>query len=710
MTIESNGGRQAINTRQTTGLHVHQLINLFRRRWKLIIVVVIVAAGLPVAIGLVFPPRYTATAAVIVDPPRGSNGGAEPSIAAVVDDSAVQTHVAALLSQSHLQHVFDSIVAERGPGPKETRHVLPDEVFSIETFTDRINAFKDAHSRMIGITYISTDPAFAAAVANRSVELYLATLTERNLADRNDALRSLSKRTPLVRAEVVRADAAVQSYRIKHGITEASRTDMVDQQLVDLNHQLAVARSDLVERHARPTTLRIDQTTNQSQLAEETSALETRVQQLERRIAILQDAGTEVREPETRLRELQREATTFAQFYDSLVQRQKAILEEGNVQPDVRVLSSASIPTRPSSFNPLLFIVPAMVLASIGVGLLAVLLEQLDAALRSERDVTDALGISCIGVIPQLTRRARRRMLPPYLLFPQDARYTEVIRSVVAAALRLANALGISRIGVIPQLTRRARRRMPRPHLQIPQDARYTEAIRSVVVAALQLSNAQKSPKNPQKSPKNPQKSPKMFLVTSSVPGEGKTTLAISFAVYAARIQRRVLLIDLAFRHPSIASELGGPAGDGILHVLQGQPLAELIRTAPGLGFDYLPLSCDSADPVATLASERVPTLLRQLEGSYDCVVIDSAPLLSATEARLLASMVDKVLFAVKWGSTPREVAQNALRLLRRSAFGGDDLRDVITAVITQVDVEKHAHYRYGDFCENLLHVKPHPA
>jgi Mrp family chromosome partitioning ATPase len=284
-----------------------------------------------------------------------------------------------------------------------------------------------------------------------------------------------------------------------------------------------------------------------------------------------------------------------------------------------------------------------MVLASIGAGLVAVLLDQLDRSLRTERDVTDALGISCIGVTPLLAGRSKLH-----------------------------------------------------PHQPVPQDARYTEAIRSVVAAALQLAS--------------PQKSPKMFLVTSSVPGEGKTTLAISFAAYAAQIQRRVLLIDLDFGHPSIATELGGAADGGILHVLEGRPPSELIRAAPGLGFDYLPLSRDSADPVAILASERVPRLLRQLEGSYDCVVIDSGPLLSATEARLLAPMVDKVLFAVKWGSTPRQVAQNALGLLRRSAFGGGDLRDAITAVITQVDLKRHARYRYGDSCESLLHVKPYPA
>ena len=631
-----------MDTQQATKIHLRQFINLLRRRWKLIATATGIAVGLAGSIGLVFPPRYAPTAEVIVDPPRAAAAVREPSMAGVLDDAAVQTHVAALLSQGHLRRVFDSLAAERGSGPKETRHLLPDEEFTIDSFTNRINAFKDTHSRMIGITYTSTDPAFAAAVANRSMEIYLATLIERNVADRNDALRSLKKQIPLVRAEVVRADDALQNYRIKHGFSEESRADMVDQQLIDLNRQLAVAKSDLAERQARPAALSARQTSNRSELAEESSTLETRVRQLERRIAILQEAGSEVREPEGQLRELRREATSFAQLYDSLVQRQKAILDDANVQPDVRVLSSASVPALPSSLNPLLFIPPAIVLALIASGLLAVLLEQLDRTFRTQRDVTDALGISCIGGIPKV---ARRRKLQPHQLIPQDARYTEAVRSV-AAALQLANT----------------------------------------------------------------QKSTKTFLVTSSVPGEGKTTLAISLAVYAARIQRRVLLIDLSFRHPSIASELGGPPGGGVLQVLQGQPLAELIRAAPGLGFDYLPMSLDSTDPITTLTGGGMPKLLRELEGSYDWVVIDSASLLCATEARLLASMSDKVLFAVKWGSTPQEVVQNALELLRGFASGRHDLRDGITAVITQVDLKRHARYRYGDFSENLLRLKLDPA
>jgi polysaccharide biosynthesis transport protein len=634
-----------MNTREATALNLRQLINILLRRWKLIFISVGVAVGLAGIIWLLFAPRYTATAQIIVDPPRGSSGAGEPGNLGVLDDAAVQTHVAALLSQGHLRRVFDSLVAERGPEPKEKRGVLGVEEFSIDTFTVRINAFKDTRSRMIGITYTSTDPAFATSVANRSAELYLASLTERILADRNEALRN--------------------------------------QQLFDLYRQLAVARSDIAERNARRTTLSVGQTTNQSQLAEERSTPEARLRQLERRIAILKDASTEVREPE-------RDATAFTQLFDSIAQRQKVLLGEGNVQPDVRMLSSASIPTLPSSLNPLLFLPPAMVLALIGAGLVAVLLDQLDGSLRTERDVTDALGIACIGSVPEPTHRKESwlRRLRFKILSP--AGWT---------AIRQGISEKLSKAGKI-QLRERYSSRKPAglpPHRLIPQDERYTEAIRSVVTAALQLAD--------------PQTSPKSLLVTSSVPGEGKTALAISFATYAARIGRRVLLIDLSFRHPSIASELGEPADDRILDGLQGsRPVAALIRSASGLGFDYLPLSRNSADPVATLAGERLPSLLRRLEGSYDCVVIDSAPLLSATEPRLLAPMVDKVLLAVKWGSTPREVVQNSLRLLRRSATGGQDLRNAVAAVITQVDLEKHARYRYGDFSENLLHLKSSPA
>ena len=63
-------------------------------------------------------------------------------------------------------------------------------------------------------------------------------------------------------------------------------------------------------------------------------------------------------------------------------------------------------------------------------------------------------------------------------------------------------------------------------------------------------------------------------------------------------------------------------------------------------------------DPVTLFTRERMPRLLRELRKRYDCVVVDGPPLLGITEARLLASLADKVLFVVKWGDTRRELAQ----------------------------------------------------
>lgn len=634
-----------MNTQDDAGLHLRRLINLLHRRWKLIGISSGVAASLVLTIWLVFAPRYTATAQLIVDPPRGVAAPGDSALAGVLDDAAIQTHAASLLSHGHLQRVFDSIVAERGTGPKELAGVLRPEDFSIETFTARINAFRDTRSRMIGITYTSTDPTFAAAVANRSMELYLTTLTERTLADRNDALRILSKQIPLVRAEVERAEAALKSYRLKNGFIDTGRIDMVHQELSDLNRQLALAKSDLAERNARLANLKNEQ---------ENGTLETRVRQLERRIAMLRSSSADGKSPEVALSELQREATAFAQLYESLIHRQRTSLSEGNVQPDVRVLSNAPIPTIPSSLSPLLLMPPAVVLSLIAAGLLAVFLELIDSTLRTESEIKNALGISCVGIIPNVSRK----------LMP------------VSSAVTAGKVL--------------------RPDQQIRRNERYTEAVRSVVAAALHLAK--------------PSRSPITLLVTSSIPGEGKTTLAMSFAFFAALIQRRVLLIDLSFRAPSVARALEVSADGGILQALQGRPPAEMIRTAAGLGFDYLPLSPNAADPMATIAGNSVPQLLQELKQSYDCIVIDGAPILCEAETRLVATMVDRVLLAIKWGSTPQEVAKNALDLLERSALGEADLRQLVTAVITRVDLEKHARYRYRDFGESLARVRPRIA
>jgi len=656
------------------GAVFRRVLGALRRRAHVVGISGLVGVCVAFALTTILFPRYTAKAQVIFEPSKWANG-AQPSTAGPIDDATVESQIAAITSEAHLRRVLERLVSQARAGNDGTG--LSAEIVEagyLDNLARRLKAFKELHSRVIGITYTSKNPELAAAVTNQAVEIYLAGVTERMRADRDTVLKSLNDRIPVVMRDLERAEGRVQDYRIAHGVPETNRGNTVDQLLADLNGELAVAKADLAGRQARlvrevqhpkegiagPTEALsgsgrasvLASTDPQaphryftegvadpsSKLATDSAALQTRVRLMEDRLAVLRDATAEGRKPELQLRQLQQEATAARQLYDGLVQRRNEVLER-EVLPDVRVLSPASIPIEPSSPNPILLLLPSLVFACGVGGMLAVFMEQLDQGLRSEQDVKESLGVSCIGLIPKLPRRQR-----------------------------------------------------PLSHKHLKPSSSYAEAIKSVVASALRLSEDQWLPE--------------VFLVTSSISGEGKTTLATSFAGYAAQLNRKVLLVDFSFKPPGNTGKvpaLDEDADSGVSTVLNGQPVADLIRTIPDLNFDYLPLCRVAVDVVALIATGEVKTFLREIKADYDCVVIDGAPILSRTEVRLLASMVDKVIVAVKWGGR-RQFAQNASGLLR-AALGHEAFKSSVTAVLTQVDVKQHARYRRGDIGEVLYRL-----
>jgi MinD-like ATPase involved in chromosome partitioning or flagellar assembly len=185
--------------------------------------------------------------------------------------------------------------------------------------------------------------------------------------------------------------------------------------------------------------------------------------------------------------------------------------------------------------------------------------------------------------------------------------------------------------------------------------------------------------------------------------------VATSLSLCLALLRRRVLLIDLDFKHPSLLRELSGKSDYGVLDlVLDDQVQTRAIRHSPKLGFDYLPMNRCNIDPLPIFAGEELPRLLNQLRPTYDCIIIDSSPLLGNAETRLLAPLADEILFLVKWASTRRELAQTAMSLLRGRGGLPKNQPVTVTAVVAQVDLKEHARYGYGDAGEFFLEYRKH--
>jgi polysaccharide biosynthesis transport protein len=349
--------------------------------------------------------------------------------------------------------------------------------------------------------------------------------------------------------------------------------------------------------------------------------------------------------------------------------------QANNLESDVRVLSLAVPPDRPSSSSRWLFIGLGGLLSAVGTALLAVVIDRLDRRLYTKQQLTQALSIPCAGVVPHTGFIAETRPCDLIVSDPFSA-YAEAIRSIVAGTLRL----------------------------------------------------------------ESPAEAPKVILLTSSLRGEGKTTLAVSMAAYAAVLGRRVLLMDLDCRNPSTLRDIDGREDPDVLeHLMGGARIDNAVQHVAAFGFDYLPSPRSASthgqegtslrvnhtasngaasatgngsdagpywswtaeplsvkDPVVLFTDERLKHLLVKLREAYDCVIIDGPPLLMVTEGRLLAAMADKVLFAVEWGATKSEAAQDALAQIVNAATPRFPEAAHVSSVLSKVDPAQYAAISYG--------------
>ncbi|MBB2740219.1 UNVERIFIED_ORG: non-specific protein-tyrosine kinase [Microbispora rosea subsp. rosea] len=184
---------------------------------------------------------------------------------------------------------------------------------------------------------------------------------------------------------------------------------------------------------------------------------------------------------------------------------------------------------------------------------------------------------------------------------------------------------------------------------------------------------------------------PKSLVVTSCLPGEGKSSTSVNLAITMAQAGWRVVLVDADLRRPSVPRYLGIEGGTGLTDVLiERARLRDVIQTWGQPGLSVLPSGRIPPNPSELLGSRGMRSVLAQLTEEYDMVIIDAPPLLPVTDAAALGAICDGALLIVRHGKTRREQVLRAGELL--SSINAR----LVGTVLNFVPAKQGSYYGYG--------------
>ncbi len=328
---------------------------------------------------------------------------------------------------------------------------------------------------------------------------------------------------------------------------------------------------------------------------------------------------------------LRREVDTNRQLYDGLLQRFKEVgVAAGVGTNNISIVDEAKAPSFPYKPRLRLNAMLALVLGLLGGIGLAFLFEHLDDTFRRPEDLEKLLGLPVLGMIPT-AKRERGDERAMALIGHDDPR------------------------------------------------SAFAEAYRSVRTA-LQFSTVSGVPR--------------LLTVTSAMPGEGKTTSALSLAIQFAQAGKRTLLIEADLRKPSIHQALKLDNQTGLTNYLAGGEVHPADITRPTLiaNLFAIPSGPLPPNPAELLSSGRMVELLTLAAEKFDQVVLDSPPLLGLADGLIIGNLCEGALLTVEMGSTPRGYVQGAFKRLREARV------PVLGTLLTKLETQLggyHSYYYY---------------
>ena len=254
-----------------------------------------------------------------------------------------------------------------------------------------------------------------------------------------------------------------------------------------------------------------------------------------------------------------------------------------------------------------------------------------------------------------------------------------LLREFRTSTFRTANELeqftGYTVIGQIPKMPARHRTDTLTYLSEKPTSAA-AESIRNLRTS-LMLSNLDKKPQ--------------VIISTSSIPGEGKTTVSLSLSKFLSGLGKSVLLIEGDIRRRTLNEYFPSLPHTGIASVLNGDvKFADAIHRPAGFEADVLTGEKTTVNAADIFSSDRFKSFIEQMRSEYDFIIIDTPPVLVVPDARIIAECADAILFSVKWDSTSKALVEESMRFFHNSN------QRITGLVLSQIDEKGMKRYGYG--------------
>jgi succinoglycan biosynthesis transport protein ExoP len=605
-------------------------------------------------------------------------------------DNYIETQSKILTSETLALHTIrDSVLSARpvfstpsGPSEALASGTLANQKRPPELgeFLGSLSAKRVPNSRLMDVSFESTDPQLAA----RTVNAHIATYIEENYRSKYEATTRastwLGDQLTELKIRVQKSEDARIAYERQNQIwTIDDKQNITTQRLADINRQLTDAQSermkkeslyefaksgnldavpqiqgnaalaDLMKKHSEASSQYTEFLSQYGPNFPKVQRLQVQLKDLSLSIEkekknildVLESNYREARQRETLLTQaldqqkaeanqmsgklveyniLKREAEANKTLYDGLMTKLKeTAIAQGLRSSNIRVIDAAMIPSAPSRPAKTRNILLAFLIGLVGGVGLALMREYLDNTVKTPDDVERLARLPSLAVVPQFAG-SNGHVKKRGLLKSSDANGNE------------------KRIELVAQ------------HLPKSQMSEAFRALRTSIL----LSQAEHPPQ--------------VILVTSALPREGKTTAAANLAVTLAQLGDRTVLVDADLRKPGIGRllNLGSGKYAGLSSYLAGVSSLDLVTvphpTIPNLA--AIPTGPLPPNPADLLSSHKLADAIAELRTKYKFIVIDSPPVMAATDAVILSVQTDGVLLIVRSGETPKEAFTRTRDLL----------------------------------------------